>query len=299
MDKNTFIIVTWNNEKEIKTLIESLKKYAPNDSAIIVDNNSQDRTVQIAQSYNYEIEVIGLKENIGFAKANNLAVKKVITEYVTLINPDAILINDSIKFAYEELKTQDVGLVSGKLLNLDNTLQPSIFAFQRPTTLFIEQFGIGKILPNNLRTKLSPENSNYNEKKDVDWLLGAFLVMKTENYRLIEGFSTDYFLYAEDMDIAYKLKLNNLRRIYNPAIQVYHIGGTSENQDISQSKRSKLLLAFSIFAKKYNYKNNIKTLYFCYLTKAIIICPLSVIRRRYKNKFTDYIKSVKYLKELM
>lgn len=299
MGINTFIIVTWNNENEIDLLFESLKKYAPDSKAIVVDNASKDNTIHKLKEIDYAIEIIDSKENLGFSLANNLAVKNVTTEYVTLLNPDAILTeNTNLDLAFEELKNPQVGLVGGKLLNLDNSLQPSIFAFQKPLTILIEQFGIGKFLPSFLKANLSPERSNHDVKREVDWLVGAFLVMKTSDYRKIKGFSDDYFLYAEDMDIAYKLKLIGLKRIFDPKIEVCHIGGTSEKQDILQSKREKLLLAFSIFAKKFGLKNNVQTLYISYFIKAGIVLPFSIFSSKFSKKFTEYKQSVEYLKEL-
>lgn len=297
MNQNTFVIVTWNNEKEISLLIDSLIKFAPSSSAIIVDNNSKDRTVETVQARmdEYPIQLLELHENLGFAEANNLASKSVQTEYITFLNPDALLVDDKLTLAFADLENPNIGQVGGMLLNLDGTIQPSVYAFQNPVTILIEQFGIGKFLPSKLKNKLSPENSKNLYKQEVDWIIGAFFVMKTQNYRLINGFSTDYFMYSEDMDLSYKLKLHGLKRLYNPEIQVSHIGGRSELQDVSQSKRFKLLRAFSIFARKYDLTTNISTLYFSYLIKSALILPLGIISPKFRMKFINYVKSVKYL----
>ncbi|MCT3054380.1 glycosyltransferase family 2 protein [Leuconostoc citreum] len=301
MNNNTFVIVTWNNEKEIELLIESLIKYAPGSSAIIVDNGSKDASVQVIKEKvnNYSIRLLEPKINLGFAKANNLAASEVKTKYITILNPDALLSDMNLQLAFDDLKNPDVGMVGGQLMNLDKTIQPSIYAFQSPLTIFIEQFGLGIILPQKLKNKWAPEKSNHDFKRNVDWLVGAFLVLKTDVYKKIGGFSEDYFLYSEDMDLAYKLKLKGLERVYNPQIKVYHIGGTSEKQDFTQKKRFKLLLAFSIFAKKYNLQANMPTLYISYLIKTIIFLPCSIINNAYQSKLKDYIGSVKYIKRIM
>lgn len=301
MNENTFIIVTWNNEKEIRLLINSLIRYEPKATAIIVDNGSTDNTVNVIKEMSsvYSISLISSQVNLGFAKANNLAVKNVKTKYVTLLNPDTLLSDGNLNVAFKDLCDDKIGLVGGMLLNLDNTIQPSIYAFQSARTIFIEQFGLGNLLSTKLKNKWAPEKSSHQFKRQVDWLIGAFLVLKTDTYREIEGFSEDYFLYSEDMDLSYKLKLKGLQRIYNPQIHVYHIGGRSEGQDFTQKKRFKLLLAFSVFAKKYKLNKNLPTLYVSYVIKTFIFFPMSLFSSKCRTKFKDYINSVIYIKELM
>lgn len=295
MSKNTFIIVTWNSEKQIMPLLESIHNYEKESVVIVFDNASNDKTVEIIKKRNFKnVRIIESKTNLGFSKANNLAVKCANTEYVTIINPDTRILQSTVNTLCNQY-TKNVGIISAKLINTNGTVQPSVFAFQNPATLFFEQFGIGKYLPNGLKQKLSPENYIFEDVTCVDWVMGAFMLMKKSVYMSIDGFSEDYFMYSEDMDICYKCHLKGYDVLFNPKIEVEHIGGASEVQDVNASKSSKLIRSFLIFADKYNFNKNRKVLIFCYQIKNIILLPLSLLLKKYKIKRKRYQKNLKLL----
>lgn len=287
---NTFITVTWNNQDQISGLLQSIQKYEPESKIIVVDNHSSDDTVKYAKGYK-NVKVIELMENIGFSRANNKAVQFVETKYVTFINPDTRLLTTIIPSLIDDVETNSGDLIGVKLQNKDGSLQPSIFKFQTPFEIFIEQFGIGRVLPEALKIKWSPENSKHNKKILVDWIIGAFYFTKVTDYREVGGFSEDYFLYAEDMDLCYKYKINKKKVLFDPRVKIMHIGGTSERKTNSQ-KSLKLLQSFSIFARKFNLTKNISTLYNCYLIKKVLFQFVD------KNRAKRYAENAKYLKGL-
>lgn len=286
MIENTFLTVTWNNESTIERLIKSIKNYE-NSKLIIVDNNSNDRTVEIARKYS-NVDLIALKQNLGFSKANNIGFKKVNTKYVTFLNPDTFLVQNVSNYLIREIENGKIGLIGAKLVNSNGAVQPSIYKFQNPLSIFIEQFRIGKILPEKIKVKISPENSKHDKKRYVDWLIGAFYFTKSKYYKEIGGFSEDYFLYAEDMDICYKYHLHDYKVLFTPEITVCHIGGESEKKT-NTSKSLKLLNSFCIFAHKYNLESNIKSLYFSYKFKKIIFFFNNRLQRHYDE-------NIKFLK---
>ncbi|MCC4410165.1 glycosyltransferase [Limosilactobacillus reuteri] len=285
---NTFVTVTWNNQNQIEGLIQSIQKYEPESLIVVVDNNSNDETVKRAEKYK-NVKVIKLDKNVGFSAANNKAMIYVETKYVTFINPDTRLLSRISSKLSKDLTNSKVDLIGVKLQNSNGTLQPSIFKFQTPFEIIIEQFGLGKFLPEVLKRKWSPENSRHNQKILVDWLVGAFYFTETKSFVDVGGFSEEYFLYAEDMDFCYKYKLQGKRVLFDPSISIEHIGGTSEEKT-SSSKNLKLLKSFSIFAKKYNLTKNILTLYICYKIKRNIFF---FVDKKRANKYRD---NVNYLK---
>lgn len=286
---NTFVIVTWNNEKQILKLLNSIKVFETDSQIIVVDNNSEDRTVEVINQKRFSnIEIIRSNKNLGFAKANNLAIKKVKTKYVTFINPDTKLKSPIVE-PFTKSLTNGIGIIGPKILNLDGSLQPSIFSFQCPSTILIEQFGLGRFLPDNLKLKFSPQDSSHNHKQNVEWLIGACLFTKTDYYKNVGGFSEDYFLYSEDMDLCYKYHRDGMNVLFDPNIEILHIGGSSEGQT-STAKSLKLLKSFCIFAHKYDLDRNIPTLYYSYLIKYLLFLPLDKERaNRYKNNF-EYLR---------
>lgn len=298
MHKNTFIIVTWNNVHEIGSLLKSIVKYESDCDIKIVDNNSTDTTVEYIKSNFKNVDVIECSDNIGFAKANNLGMKSVTTDYVTLINPDTSLTKPFVAKLINEINSDNNGIIGCKLVNQDGSLQPSIYKFQSTISILIEQFRIGKVLPEKLKEKLSPENTKHIKKMHVDWVIGAFLFMKTATYNEIGGFSEDYFLYAEDMDICYKCHLSGRSVLFDPSVNVLHLGGSSERQDVTETKSSKLIKSFFIFAKKYNIHGNVGALKFSYALKSILVFPMMFFMPRFRPIYKRYSRNMAVIDEM-
>ena len=155
-NNGTFIIVTWNNEKEIEDCLSTVSRYSPkNSKVIVVDNNSNDKTVQVIKEKFPEIDLIESKENLGFAAANNLALENVSSEYICYLNPDVILTEDILTPSIEILVDQsEVGLVACRLKNKDGSNQPSFFNFANSWSLPCEILHIGAVMPRSLRKNI-------------------------------------------------------------------------------------------------------------------------------------------------
>ncbi|WP_137598037.1 glycosyltransferase family 2 protein [Paucilactobacillus kaifaensis] len=293
---NTFIIVTWNNEKQIQQLIDSLTTFEPDSKIIIFDNNSSDSTVNIILKKYKHVRLISSRINVGFARANNIASRLVNTKYLTIINPDTYLETPILAKLIKGF-SDSTGIMGVKLINPDGTLQPSIFNFQKPVSIIIEQFRLGKLFPNAVKDKLSPELSKHDHIRSVEWLMGAFLFMKTDFFNEIKGFSEDYFIYSEDMDICYKSYLKEKKVVFRPDIHIVHEGGMSEKQDITKNKSSKLLRSFIIFADKYGFTQNVRTLYLSYSIKRKIIFPAQLFSKRLRKVDRRYRENLQILKD--
>ncbi|PNY18952.1 glycosyltransferase family 2 protein [Streptococcus parauberis] len=260
----TYIIVTWNNEKEIEECLKSLFKYSPqNSKVIIVDNNSGDKTTSIISSSFPSVKLIKSEDNLGFAGGNNLALKYVETDYICYLNPDVIFKEDIVSKSVEILENNpEIGIVSCRLENLDGTYQASTFNFANSWTMFSEILHIGRIVPNQLRKN---NFSNYyypTSDFSPEWVIGAEMVLRTIDANSINGFSTEYFMYTEDMDICKKMESILSKSIYYMnSISLVHIGGASENQNVSYNKQKKMFENLRLFVSKfYGIKESRKTL---------------------------------------
>ena len=256
MNKNngTYIIVTWNNEKEIEDCLSTVSRYSPkNSKVIVVDNNSNDRTVQIIKEKFPETELIESKENLGFAAANNLALENVSSEYICYLNPDVILTEDILTPSIEILEDQsEVGLVACRLKNKDGSNQPSCFNFANSWSLPCEILHIGAVMPRSLRKKYFLNYYKTNDDFKPDWVIGAEMVMRTKDARAIGGFSTEYFMYTEAMDLCKKISVILKKQIYFiSGVSLIHLGGASEAQNVNYNKQKKLFQNDMIFVRKF------------------------------------------------
>lgn len=300
----SIIIVTWNCEHFIENCINSIIKHVNNYEIIIVDNNSSDKTCEIVKSIkNEEIKLVELKDNIGFSKGNNIGVQYSKYENIVLLNPDTILLSDGLNDLVKELD-DSVGLIGCKLLNEDRTLQPSCYMFDTPVNIFNEQFQIGRLLPSKLKNKYSPYLGEHEKKQSVDWVVGAFMLMKRSFFIEINGFSEDYFLYAEDMDLCYKVKLAGKKVIFTPNYKIIHLGGQSEKSDNNTTNKFKKMLdSRQKFSEKYNFKKNMSTFLFSYRFKYFITMVLNILTinksKLIISKKTKYYNYVEYIKEII
>lgn len=239
----TYIIVTWNNETTITECVGSIIVNEPTAQIVVVDNASSDDTVSILNTlFSREVILIPQDRNLGFAEANNRGLAAADTEYVCFLNPDTILIEHVGDAVIDFLENnQNAGVAGPKLINLDGSYQPSVSTFEAPFNTFIRNLGIGKILPGFLQRRYTPFYYEFNTPTKVDWLMGAALYIKTEDARSIGGFSTEYYMYTEDMDFCMKVEEVLKKDVfYLPAVHIIHLGGVSESQNVSYDKYRKM-----------------------------------------------------------
>ena len=303
--KLTFIIVTWNNNNTIIECLDSIYKFCNNFNIIVVDNKSSDNTVDLINKKKYlNCEVLELDKNVGFAEGNNIGLENVNTPYICYLNPDTILLEDIIESSIEILENKhEIGLVGCKLLNTDKTLQASTFNFITEKQVYFEAFKIGKFLPNFISEKYFPNDSKSKKSKIVDWVIGAEMILSTEDARKINGFSTEYYMYVEDMDLCKKIEtILNKKTYYLADTSLIHIGGASEIKNVNYNKLEKIISNKIRFSKKFygiDKATKVKrSLYQVYLIRYFIIKIFYWFKKRkyYLEKMKTGLEICKTLK---
>lgn len=302
----SFIIVTWNNEDTIIDCLDSIYKNCENFEIIIVDNNSSDKTVEKIKNKKYKnCILIESKENLGFAGGNNLGLKYAKKDYICYLNPDTILLEDIIKPSIAILNNKDdIGIVGCKLLYKNMSLQSSTFNFDTPKQILIENLRLSRLLPNYFREKYFPYCSKCKYDKYVEWIIGAELILKTKDAKKVRGFSTEYYMYTEDMDLCKKIEKELNKKCYYLADhKLIHIGGVSESKNINYNKlkiilRNKLMFINKFYSKK-EAKKAYKYMMFTYKIRYIftfLLIPFIYKKAiYYKNKMS---KSTELLYEV-
>lgn len=169
------------------------------------------------------------------------------------MNPDVILTEDILTPSIEILVDQsEVGLVACRLKNKDGSNQPSCFNFANSWSLPCEILHIGAVMPRSLRKKYFLNYYKTNDDFKPDWVIGAEMVMRTKDARAIGGFSTEYFMYTEDMDLCKKISVILKKQIYFiSGVSLIHLGGASEAQNVNYNKQKKLFQNDMIFVRKF------------------------------------------------
>ncbi len=227
----SIIIVNWNSAKYIRKCLLSIIEKSPNENyeIIVVDNGSYDDCCKIIENEFPEVRFVQSKENMGFAKANNLGYRYSSGKNILFLNPDTEIIGSAIKAMYNCLNSlNDAGAVGCKLLNTDLSIQTScIQPFPTIINQLLDTELLKKIFPNYKLWGIKPLYSTGGFPVSVDVISGACIMVKKEIFDNIGHFSTDYHMYTEDIDLCYKIKLEGYKNYYLGSEEIIHHGGGS------------------------------------------------------------------------
>ena len=194
----SIIIVNYNVKEFLLNLLDSLTKALTNfeSEIIVVDNASDDGSVEVVRNRFSKVNLIENKINLGFGAANNQGLQKAKGKYIVLINPDTIVKEDTFSKLIEFLeKTPEAGMVGCKVLNPDGTLQlPCRRSFPGPWTSFTKIVGLSKLFPKSkLFARYNLTYLDENETYEVDAISGSFIMMRREVYEKTQGFDQQFF----------------------------------------------------------------------------------------------------------
>ncbi|WP_281990030.1 glycosyltransferase family 2 protein [Aquimarina aggregata] len=247
--KLSIIIVSYNVryflEQCLLSVYEAIESI--DSEIIVVDNCSHDDSLYMLQNQFPKVTVIKNKINVGFAKANNQGVSIARGEYVCLLNPDTVIGANIFKDLLGKIvKLPHAGLLGPRLINgRGDFLHESKRNIPSPLSSLTRLFGI----------RVEQIKSYYADHisgkaiGDVDILVGAFLFVKKEIYKLVEGFDEDYFMYAEDIDLSYKIKKKGLQNYYIGNVCAIHYKGESTDRNATYVRR--FYTAMRLFYKKH------------------------------------------------
>lgn len=238
MTELSIIIVNYNVKQFLLNLVESIYKAVASIpfEILVVDNASEDGSIETLKSKYPEVHLIANKINVGFGAANNQAMQLAKGKYLLLLNPDTIVNEDTfakmISFFNENKK---VGIAGCKVLNADGTLQLACRrGFPGPWTSFTKVIGLSQLFPKSkLFARYNLTYLDENKSYEVDAVSGAFMMIRKEVYDKIGGFDQQFFMYGEDLDLCYRTQKAGYKVFYVHTTEIIHYKGES-------TKRSKI-----------------------------------------------------------
>jgi len=234
----SIIIISYNTRALLNNCIKSIYNTtkALNYEIIVVDNASSDGSPKMIEAEFREIKLKKNKENLGFAVANNQAMKIARGRYFLLLNSDTIVKKGTIEKLISFMNEHPNAAAAGpKVLNFDGTLQSKGFYFPSIFISIIELLKLHRLIPNNIKRLLLPRFYwHENKLKKVDWLSGCCLMMSREVVAVIGVLSGDFFMYGEDLEWCHRAKANGFDVWYVPTSQVKHLNQGSELVDIDE-----------------------------------------------------------------
>lgn len=252
----SIIIVSFNTSNLLVSCLNKVSqtlrcaKLLSDSEIIIVDNNSEDNSVEAIKKNFPQIKIIQNKENLGFARANNQGIKISQGKFILFLNSDTELEEESLsKMVRVFSEDSNIGVLGARLVNQDLSIQPSVGFIPHLVKVFYWMFFVDDIpILNNLLKPYHVQNPQfYLKKQNVDWVSGACLLIRKKVLEKVGLFDENIFMYAEEVELCYRVRLSGFSVLYYPDATVLHYKGES-----GIGKNSGIVEEFTGLIKFYN-----------------------------------------------
>jgi N-acetylglucosaminyl-diphospho-decaprenol L-rhamnosyltransferase len=219
----------------------------------VVDNASEDGTLEMLQAEFPWVRVIANSVNAGFGAAHNRALREADGRYWLVLNSDAAPLPGALQTLVRFMDANPSVAVSGPRLRLPNgEVQPSRRRFPTPATLFMESSQLQCFWPDNaVLRRFYVQDRPDDAVQDVDWLVGACLCVRAEAARQVGLFDERFFMYSEELDWSRRFRAAGWRIVYVPTAEVIHHEGGTSRSDLS-AREQRFQASKLAYAKKWH-----------------------------------------------
>lgn len=249
------IVTVGTNQKELlASCLGSIYAYPPGVpfEVILVDNLSDDGTSEMVSLSFPQVRVIHNLCRLGYPSNGNIGIRASVGRYILMLNPDI----EVLPCAFDKLTAfmdshPEVGIAGAKLLNPDGTLQYSCRGYSRPYMPILRGFGLDRVFP---RARMFQEylmsDWDHNSPREVDWILGACLIVRRKAIEQVGLMDERFFLYCDDQDWCYRMWCCGWKVYYVPsAVMVHHHLRDSARHLFGKSRRAHIQSLFWLFRK--------------------------------------------------
>jgi hypothetical protein len=302
----SIVIVNWNSKELLRKCLVSLRDTCADLKLqiVVVDGGSFDGCAEMVGLDFPEVEFVQSPSNIGFGRANNLGVERVTGDALLLLNPDTEVRPGCVQTLFKELsRLPDAGILGARLENADGSIQPtSVHVLPTPIIEAFRADVFRRLIPSS---RLGGHAIHLTSKVacQVEAVSGACMMMRTDVFRQVGGFTEDYFMYAEDMDLCLKVHRLGLKNYFVPDARLQHEeGGCSA---VQPTKLVTLMLRAAVYRYMLvNYGSGSALLhrgaiFLATTVKLLLAGPLliltgSVLQVRLRRSFEQYIAIVRW-----
>lgn len=250
----SIIIVNWNVKDLLRKNLQSIFKYTQGVEfeVFVVDNASKDGSAQMVMQEFPQVNLIASNENLGFAKANNLALEQAQGKYVLFMNPDMELVENSFPRLVELMeKDEKIALATCQLNYQDGSLQKNVknnpgLCDQALILLKLHHLFQPKCLQEYLA-----KDFDYTKEQGVKQIMGAFILSRGEIMRGVGGWDDDYFIWWEDLDLCKRIQNLGFKILYTPITKVIHYEAKSFEQQMSLEKQKRFNRGMALYFRKH------------------------------------------------
>lgn len=294
--KLSVIIVNYNVEHFLEQCLHSVHKAAKNipSEIFVVDNSSVDGSIAMVRKKFPDVKLIANEKNVGFAKANNQAIREAKGEYILLLNPDTVVQEDTFEKTcqfmdeHKEAGALGVMMLDGK----GNFLPESKRGLPTPFVAFCKIFGLSMLFPRSRSFgKYHLGFLDKNKIHEVDVLAGAFMLIRRSVVEKTGALDETFFMYGEDIDLSYRITLAGFKNYYFPETRIIHYKGESTKKS-SVNYVLVFYNAMSIFAKKHFARNRAKTFSILIYIAILLRAGMALAKRLIQQVFLPLLDAV-------
>jgi N-acetylglucosaminyl-diphospho-decaprenol L-rhamnosyltransferase len=217
---------------------------------ILIDNASIDGSADAIAEEFPQVNLIRSQENLGFARGNNLAAQQARGEYILLLNPDTILLNNAVAQVYKFAQSHpEFSICGGKTFYADLKINPTA-AYNASSYWSLLSMALGFASFFRRSAVFNPESLSswkWDQPREVDMVTGCFLLIKRDLWEKLGGFDECFFMYGEDADLNQRVRAMGGKCAVTTDAQLIHYGGASE-----KVRSEKMIRLFTAKAQLYS-----------------------------------------------
>jgi len=263
------VILNWNGENLIKKFLPSVIKHTPNIHNIyLIDNGSNDDSVEFIRSNFNRVKIIKLDKNYGFAKGYNIGLKNIDDDILCLLNNDVEVSENWTEEILKQFAAEpNTAVIQPKLKDYYNK---SNFDYAGAAGGFLDKYGYpycnGRIYNN-----VEVDKNQYDKTREIFWACGACFFIRNNIFKKFGGFDDVYWAHFEEIDLCWRLQNHGFKIRFNAKSIVYHANGGTLNHN--NPNKTYLNYRNMLFTITKNSKNN---LFFLLIEKFFIDLIIAV-----------------------
>ncbi|MDG1789846.1 MAG: glycosyltransferase family 2 protein [Flavobacteriaceae bacterium] len=222
--KIAIVILNWNGKKLLEQFLPSVVEFSEEATIYIADNASTDKSIPYLKEKFSKVTIIQNKTNGGYAKGYNDALKNVTEDLLVLLNNDVEVTQNWLQPIINEFK-RDSSLIAAqpKILDFNNK---RYFEYAGAGGGFIDQLGYPYCRGRIFNT-IEKDKGQYNDIKKIFWASGACFIVRSNEFKELNGFDENFFTHQEEIDLCWRIQQNGGIIKYIGNSTVYHIGGAT------------------------------------------------------------------------
>jgi hypothetical protein len=244
------VIVNWNTRELLKNCLASLREHVAGIAleSFVVDNGSTDGSVEMVRTGFPDVVIIENGRNLGFARANNVALRRASGRYLLLLNSDTVVREGALEGLVSTMDNDlEIGIAGLQLLNEDGSLQNSI----SNTPSLLTELGNKSLLRLLLPSRYPGKEHRFSAPVNVDSVIGACLMARRQAADAVGLLDEDFFFFLEETDWCLRMKNAGWKVVHDPRYAIYHLQGKSAGKVNVRARIEYWRSRYTFFRKHY------------------------------------------------